>query len=79
MPEGHYYLRVDAPGYTSYDGKPFQVTEGSGIHVNIELKTKYWWLSFFDWKTILLVAVILLLLYNFYRDKLRDIVVLKSV
>ncbi len=79
VPEGHYYLRVDAPGYTSYDGKPFQVTEGSGIHVNIELKTKYWWLSFFDWKTILLVAVILLLLYNFYRDKLRDIVVLKSV
>jgi len=79
VPEGHYYLKVDAPGYTSYDGKPFEVTEGSGIHVNIELKTKYWWLSFFDLKTILLIAVLLLLLYNFYRDKLRDIVVLKSV
>lgn len=78
VPEGHYYLRVDAPGYTSYDGKPFEVTEGSGIHVNIELKTKYWWLSFFDLKTILLVAVLLLLLYNFYRDKLREVVLFKT-
>jgi hypothetical protein len=72
VPDGYYYIRVDAPGYQSYDGKPFQVTEGSGIHVNIELKTRFWWLSFLDWKTILLIIVIALLVYNFYRDKLRE-------
>lgn len=71
VPEGSYYLKVEAPSYLIYDGKPFQVKEGSGVHVNIELKTKYWWLKVVDWKTILLIAVILLLLYNFYRDKIR--------
>lgn len=68
VPEGYYYLTVDAPGYLSYDGKPFQVKEGSGIHVNIEMKTKYWWLKLIDWKTVMLAIVILLLLFNFYRD-----------
>ncbi|MBU4298423.1 hypothetical protein KJ636_00030, partial [Patescibacteria group bacterium] len=72
VPEGYYYLKVETPGYLVYDGKPFQVKEGSGIHINIELKTKYWWLKVVDWKTILLILVILLLFYNFYRDKMRD-------
>jgi hypothetical protein len=72
VPEGYYYLKVEAPGYLVYDGKPFQVKEGSGIHINMELKTKYWWLKVVDWKTILLIAVIILLLYNFYRDKIRE-------
>ena len=72
VPDGFYYLKVDAPGYLSYDGKPFEVKEGSGIHINIELKTKFWFLNIVDWKTFLLAAVILLLLYNFYRDKKRE-------
>lgn len=72
VPEGYYYLKAETPGYLVYDGKPFQVKEGSGVHVNIELKTKYWWLNIADWKTILLVIVIILLLYNFYRDKIRE-------
>jgi hypothetical protein len=72
VPEGYYYLKAETPGYLVYDGKPFQVKEGSGIHINIELKTKYWWLKIVDWKTILLVVVIILLLYNFYRDKIRE-------
>jgi hypothetical protein len=72
VPNGEYYLKVDAPGYQSYDGKAFDVTEGSGIHINIELKNQYWWLGLFDWKTIALIAVVLLLCYNFYRDKMRE-------
>ncbi len=72
VPEGSYYLKVEAPGYLVYDGKPFQIKEGSGVHFNIELKTKYWWLKVVEWKTILLIAIILLLLYNFYRDKIRE-------
>ncbi|OGZ69892.1 MAG: hypothetical protein A3F47_01110 [Candidatus Staskawiczbacteria bacterium RIFCSPHIGHO2_12_FULL_38_11] len=72
VPNGYYYLKVDAPGYLSYDGKPFEVKEGSGVHINIELKTKYWFLSFVDWKTILLVLVMLMLAYNFYKDRRRE-------
>ncbi|MBU2539600.1 hypothetical protein KJ786_00340 [Patescibacteria group bacterium] len=72
VPEGFYYLKVEAPGYLFYDGKPFQIKEGSGVHINIELKTKYWWLRVIDWKTALLIILILLIGYNFYRDKIRD-------
>ena len=72
VPEGYYYLKVDTPGYLDYDGKPFQVSEGSGVHINIELKTRYWWTKIIDWKIILLAIVTILLLYNFYRDKARE-------
>jgi len=78
VPEGFYYLKVETPGYLVYDGKPFQVKEGSGVHINIELKTKYWWLKIVDWKTTLLAAVVILLLYNFYRDKIREKLMGKS-
>ena len=71
VPEGYYYLKVDAPGYLSYEGAPFQVKEGSGVHTNVQLKTKYWFLNIVDWKTVLLIIVIFLLLYNFYQDKMR--------
>lgn len=72
VPQGFYYLKVETPGYLAYDGKPFEVTESSGIHINIELKTQYWWLNIIDWKTALIVIVILLLLYNFYKDRMRE-------
>ncbi len=72
VPNGYFYLKVDAPGYVSYDGKPFEVKEGSGVHINIEMKTKYWWLSLLDWKTVLLVVIVIMLLYNFYRDRMRE-------
>jgi len=72
VPEGSYHIRVEAPSYSVYEGKPFQVKEGSGVHMNIELKTKHAWLKFFDWKVILLIGIVILLLYNFYRDKIRE-------
>ena len=72
VPEGYYHIKVDAPGYKSYEGSSFQVTEGSGVHINIELKPKNWWLRLIDWKMALLVLVILLLLYNFYKDRVRE-------
>jgi len=70
-PEGSYYIRVEAPGYVGYEEKAFEVREGSGIHINIELKTKYWWLSIFDWKMFVMIIFGILLFYNFYRDKIR--------
>jgi len=72
VPEGSYYLKVVAPGYLAYLGESFSVKEGGGVHFNIELKNKNWWLKIFDWKTILLIAVVILLSFNFYRDKIRD-------
>lgn len=67
VPEGSYYIKIDAPGYQTYEGKVFEVKEGSGIHSNIELKTKYWWVVYFDWKNIVIAFAIIILLYNFYR------------
>lgn len=70
VPEGSYYFSVEAPGYNSYQGKVFVVASGAGIHQNIELKSGIGWFSGFDWKTILLIVVFLLLVYNLFRDKL---------
>jgi len=72
VPEGSYYFQVEAPGYEPYQGKAFVVVEGSGIHQNIELKSGLNWLSELDWQTILLIGVCLLLVYNLYRNSLRD-------
>ena len=72
VPEGSYYFEVEAPGYDAYQGKVFVVTEGSGIHQNIEMASGRGWLSDFDWKTALLIVVLLLLVYNLYRNSLRD-------
>jgi hypothetical protein len=72
VPPGYYYLKVEAPGYFPYIGKPFYIKEGSGVNFNIELKSKYWVFKIIDWKTILLIMVVILLLYNFYRDKIRE-------
>ena len=42
VPEGEYYLSVEADGYHPYKGDVFKVKEGEGIHVNIELKSTEW-------------------------------------
>ena len=74
VPEGSYFFEVEAPGYDLYRGKTFVVTDGAGVHQNIELKSSlgWGWFSNFDWTTVLLVVVFLLLVYNLYRNRLRD-------
>ncbi len=69
---GKYYLEVKAPNYGSYKGDEFIVDEGDGVHFNIELRSKYWWLNVVDWKTALLILVAMLLLWNFHKDKMRE-------
>lgn len=71
-PEGTYYIKVDAPGYLNHTGDPFDLRKDVGIHKNIALKNQYWWLGIFDWKTVLLIIIGILLLYNFYKDRMRD-------
>jgi hypothetical protein len=72
VPEGFYFLKVSAPGYLTYESKSFQVKEGGGVHINIELKPKGWWFRIIDWKTIIIIIFGLLLLYNFYSDRKRN-------
>lgn len=75
VPEGSYYLKVEALGYKPYEGNVFVVREGSGVHQNIELKPNWDWrglLERVDIETALLVVVLLLLLYNlYYSSKLK--------
>ncbi len=74
VPAGNYYVTVTAPGYGDYEGAAFAIEAGgNGVHTNIELKSKQGWLRVLDWKLLLLVLVIVLLLYNFYRDKIREL------
>lgn len=72
VPPGTYYLKVEHPNYPVYQSETFVVKEGSGVHMNIELKTKFWWLKMIDWKIIVMIIFGVLLLYNFYRDKIRE-------
>ncbi|MGB2762060.1 MAG: Calx-beta domain-containing protein [Minisyncoccales bacterium] len=71
VPEGTYYLKVEADTYLDSQTEPFEVREGEGIHKNIELEKGFW--QGMDWKTIslviILILVFILLLYNFYRDR----------
>ena len=72
VPEGEYYLEAKANGYRDYKSANFEVNEGSGVHLNIEMVNKNWLTQIFDWKSLLLIVVLVLLFYNFYRDKIRD-------
>lgn len=71
VPEGSYYLKIEASGYQTYQSKPFLVKQGRGVHMNIELRANNWWLEFFDWRNIGLVVLSLFLLYYFYRERKR--------
>lgn len=72
VPPGNYKISVVAPGYFNYDTEPFDVVVGGGVHRNIELVPKNAWLKIFDWKVFIIIIVVLLLAYNFYRDWRRD-------
>jgi len=72
VPEGKYYLTVEAEGYKSYEGKPFEVKEGNGIHENIALMKEFGIKDLFsDWKTLIIFIFGALLSYNFYADRKR--------
>lgn len=72
VPEGSYYFHIEAPGYKVYEGKVFLVRNGDSVHENIELKPLGGWFKEPDWQTLLLIVVLLLLVYNLYRNTLRD-------
>ena len=73
VPEGTYYLQVEANNYKTYSGSQFIVEEGLGIHENIELKVKNPWLQMLDWKLgmifILFIFIIIIILYNNRKNR----------
>jgi hypothetical protein len=65
VPEGKYYITVEASGYETYQGNAFDVKAGNGVHFNIELIPKHTFISLFDWKTILIAILIIVLIITF--------------
>jgi len=72
VPEGNYYLKVEAKGYYDYQNSEFTVKEGSGIHFNFEMKNKNWIIKILDLKLLAVVVLLVLIGVNFYKDKKRD-------
>ncbi len=71
VPEGIYYLKVEAKGYHTYEGSPFSVVKDIGVHKNIELKKKAEWKEWLDWKIwiiIILGIVIALIVYKYIKN-----------
>jgi len=58
-PPGKYFVKVVAEGYNNYEGQIFEITEGYGIHENIELKPDHWSWRNFDWKFWAVIFVLL--------------------
>ncbi len=77
-PEGFYYLTVEAPNYINYQSDAFKLKESVGIHMNIEMKRRNW-LIFFDWKVLGIIILGLLILYNFYKDRIRERLIKRSI
>jgi hypothetical protein len=63
VPPGSYYLKVEAPNYETYQGTPFEVTLGSGIHTNIELTPQRSWQDILNGERILTIAFGISLFY----------------
>ncbi len=72
VPTGTYHFLVEAPGYKIWQGEPFVVAEGNGVHENIRLTPEGGIFTNISVETALLVVVAILLVYNLYRSRLRD-------
>jgi hypothetical protein len=72
VPPGKYYLKIEHSDYYPHQSEIFEVKEGSGVHMNIELKVKGGWFKMIDWKILLIIIFGILLFYIFYRDKIRE-------
>ncbi len=71
VPPGFYSLKITVPGYSDYEGKPFEVREGGSVHENIALTSGLTFWRLIDWRTLAIIFLGALLLVNFYRDKIN--------
>ena len=73
VPQGAYRLQVEAEGYHPYISQTLTVREGSGIHLNIELKSKTGWLMRYWWQIVLIIlgiVIVVLLIVLIIKDNL---------
>ena len=65
VPVGKYYLKAHLDSYPDYQSEPFQVEEGKGVFINIELKPTVNLFKIFNLQNILLalVGIFILLMY----------------
>lgn len=70
VPEGEYYVTAEAKGYDLYRGDSFVVSEGKGIHFNIELKkTSSLFKIILDWKLIVIIILSIALIIGFISER----------
>jgi hypothetical protein len=67
--EGVYNIKVQADGYSDYQSKDFDVKKDIGVHFNIELIQKNSWSNIIDWKTLILILVLFIVLLIYYKDR----------
>jgi hypothetical protein len=63
VPPGRYRLVVEAPGYQPYAGAAFEVQLGRGVHENIALTRVHHWYDWLDWRWVLGILVLAILVY----------------
>jgi hypothetical protein len=66
VPPGSYYLKVEAPGYAPYQGQPFDVRAGNGVHTNLELIPHKDWKDSLIWQNVLLTIFGVIILGDAY-------------
>ena len=68
VPPGTYYLTASAPGYDYYTSAIFKVSEGVGVHMNVELQSKSWWIISWDVHTWIIIVMGMIVLYLIERE-----------
>lgn len=68
VPPGEYYISVQAKGYKDFTSDVFSVTEGRGVHQNMELVSTNLWRRFNSPWLLIGIALLFFLANHFYRD-----------
>jgi len=69
VPAGSYYIKAEAAGYHPYQSDIFEVSEAKNVHLELELKAKLGWKNILTWERALLILLLGLIIYNFYRGR----------
>lgn len=78
VPEGQYYVAVQAPGYFEYKSDAFEVKRGKEITGNIALVKKFDLPALFNFNNIALAVLFCMVIYNFYNDRRREKIAVKK-
>lgn len=78
VPEGKYYLSVEAKGYNDYKSEIFSVNQGNGIHKNIELQKKFMWKDLIDWRVGLGLLLTIAIIFIVYQSIIMRKLVIKN-